>query len=149
MNLPTPGPPAIHRFLFQTLKRRCDGVQRRIIMQVNFDLARLSDYDIQQFLGSFGGESPFSNTISEALSREKQRRLSGGDPVWLVLPPIADGVSKKLVVNLLTAVVSIGEEMARCSDQKTKEELETEGGFISALIVALSLQAEEVHWPDC
>jgi hypothetical protein len=113
---------------------------------VNFDLARLSDGDVQHFLDLLAGESPFSRTIVDTLSREKERRLNGGNPVRLVLPPIADGVARRIVVNLLTAIVRNGEERSRCAGPKTREELAIGGGFISALIVALSLQAEEFRW---
>jgi hypothetical protein len=118
-------------------------------MLVKFDLARLSDGDIQQFLDLLAGESPFSRAIFDTLSREKQRRRSDGKPGWLELPLIADRAAKRIVVNLLIALVSIGEQRNRCADQKTREELAIGGGFISALIVALSLQAEEYRWQDC
>ena len=76
-------------------------------MQVNFDLAPLSECDIQQFLDLLDGESPSSRTIVDVLLQEKHRCLTDGEPVRSVLLPIAEGVA-----------VSIVEEKDRCADPK-------------------------------
>lgn len=117
-------------------------------MLVNFDLARLSDGHIQEFLVLLAGESPIGGTVCDALSRERQSRLNDGKTVRLELPPIEERAAKRIVVNLLSALVRIGEESERCVDQNAREELEIGGRFISALIVALSLQAEKHPWKD-
>jgi hypothetical protein len=109
-------------------------------MRVNFDLARLPDSGFQQFLyllvETESERSPFSDAIFGALSREEQRRLSGGDPVRLALPLIEEAKARAIVSHLLAAKTSI-QAAARKAVEKSQEDLAVGVEFINALIVAL------------
>ena len=119
-------------------------------MLVDFDLGRLSDGGIQQFLYLLveaQSQSQFSDAVCDALSRETQRRLNGADPVRLALPLITDRDARRIIANLLAAKTSI-QASARRAGEKAQEELEIDAEFIGSLIAALRPENKDFRSGD-
>jgi hypothetical protein len=119
-------------------------------MLVDFDLGRLSDSGIRQFLYLLvetQSQSQFSDAVCDALSRERQRRLDGTGPVSLLLRFVAEPDAKRVIANLLAAKTSM-QAAARRADEKSREDLAIGTEFISALIAALRREEKDLRAGD-